>query len=263
MTQSVERFHYGQGEVLAARWDGDTPPGANAWMKLWDVGALSLALTRESFTHKESRTGKKMEVREIANGESGTLSATINAINTWNLALLLSSTPQDVAGASVSGIELPTGVAVGDVILTDHIGISNLVVTDSAGTPATIADTHFDVAEGYGKIEVKSLPTSPAPTQPLKLAYTYAAARAVGILAESNPAKIMLRYNGINLAENGAPVVVDLWKLSVGVLSELALINNDTSVASMPFTAKLLADLTREETELGYFGQIRYLGAEA
>lgn len=261
--QRTEKFHYGQGEVLAARWDGDTPPAANAWMKLWDVDALSMALTRDSFTHKESRSGKKMEVREIPNGESGTIKASIASINTYNLALLMSSVPQDIAGGSVSGFELPGGVAPGDVILTDHIGISSLVVTDSAGTPVVVPSDNFTVAGGYGKIEVKSLPSGPAPTQPLKLAYTYAVARAVGILAATNPAKIALRYNGINLAENGAPVVVDYWKLSVGVLSELALINNDTSVAKMPFEAKLLADMTREETELGFFGQMRYLGADA
>lgn len=263
MTQAIERFHYGQGEVLAARWDGDTPPARNDWMKLWDVGALSVSLTRDSFTHKESRSGKKLEVREIPTGESCEIKATINAINTYNLALLLSSTPQDIAGGSVSGIALPTGVAVGDVIITDHVGISSLVVTDSAGTPATIPNSNFTISEGYGQIEVNSLPTSPAPTQPLMLAYTYAAARAVGILADTGAVKIALRYNGINLAENGAPQVVDLWKLSAGVLSELALINNDSSVANMPFTAKALADMSRPASNLGYFGQFRYLGSDS
>lgn len=263
MQQNVEHFHYGQGEVLAARWSGDTPPAANAWVKLWDVGELSVALNRESFTHKESRSGKKMEVREIANGETCEVKAKINAINTYNLALLMSGAVVDVTGASASGIALPNDVAAGDVILLDHIGISSLVVTDSAGTPAVIPAENFSVAGGYGQFEVLSLPTAPAPTPPLTVAYTYAAARSVGILSETNPAKIALRYNGINLAENGAPVVLDLWKMTVGVLSELALINNDTSVASMPFSAKVLADMSRAESNLGYFGQMRYLGAEA
>lgn len=262
MQQRTEKFHYGQGEVLVAPWNGDTPPAANDWMKLWDVDGLSFALTRDSFTHKESRSGSKMDVREIPTGQSASIKASIASINTYNLALVLSSTPQDIAGGSVSGIALPNTVSVGDVILTDHIGISSVAVTDSAGTPATIDNENFAIAGGYGKIEVKSLPSAPAPTPPLKLAYTYAAGRTVGLLADSNPAKIALRYNGINLAENGAPVVVDLWKLSVGVLSELALINNDSSVAKLPFEAKLLADMTRVQTELGFFGQMRYVGSE-
>lgn len=262
--QNIERCHYGQGEVLAARWDGDTPPAENDWVNLWDVGALSLALTRNSFTHQESRSGKKMEVREIPNGETGQVNATINAINTYNLALLMSGSPVDTASGSVSAHVLPDNVAVGDVILLPHIGVSSVVISDSAGTPAVVPAENFSIAGGYGKIAVKSLPTGPAPTPPLKVAYSYAAQRAVGILSEANPAKIALRYNGINLAENGAPCVVDLWKLSVGVLSELALINNDTSVANMPFTAKLLADLTRDEDDaLGFFGQMRYLQTNA
>lgn len=261
MEQATESFLYGQGEVLAAIWDGNTPPAANDWFKLWDVGALSVALTRDSFTHKESRTGSKLEVREIQNGVSGTVKATINAINTRNLALLLNSDAQDIVTGTVSGYELPEGVAPGDVILVDHVGISALVVHDSAGTPALISADHFSVAGGYGQIEVLSLPSGPAPTQPLTLNYSYGAARAVGLLANALPPRIALRYNGINLAEAGAPVIVDFWKLSVSVLSELALINNDTSVSNMPFEAKLLADLSRAQTELGYFGQIRYLGA--
>jgi hypothetical protein len=263
MEQATESFLYGQGEVLAGFWVGNTPPAANAWFKLWDVGALSVALARESFTHKESRTGNKLEVREIQNGKSGTIKATINAINTRNLALMLNSDAQDIATGTVSGYELPEGVAVGDVILVDHVAISALVVHDSAGTPAVVAAENFSVAGGYGQIEVLSLPSGPAPTQPLTLAYSYGAARAVGLLANALPPNIALRYNGINLAEAGAPVIVDFWKLSVGVLSELALINNDTSVSNMPFEAKLLADLSRAATELGYFGQIRYLGAGA
>lgn len=262
MPQPIERFHYGQGEVLAARWSGDTPPAANAWKKLWDVSALSVALARESFTHKESRSGKKMEVRDISNGESGTVKATIAAINTHNLALLLSSSVVDITVGSVSAEALPTGIAAGDVILFDHVGISDLVVTDSAGTPVTIDAAHYELAAAYGQLTILSLPAAPTPTQPLKVSYDYAAARAVGILAASSPAKIALRYNGINLAENGAPVIVDLWKLQVGVLSEMALINNDTSVANLPFEAKLLADLTRPDGDLGYFGQMRYLDTD-
>lgn len=261
MEQAIEEFLYGQGEVLAAFWDGTTPPAANGWFKLWDVGALSVKLTRDSFTHKESRTGSKLEVREIQNGVSGTVDATINAINTRNLALMLNSDAQDVATGTVSGYALPAGVAAGDVILVDHVGISALVVHDSAGTPVLVSADHFSVAGGYGQIEVLSLPSGPAPTQPLTLAYSYAAARAVGMLANKLPPVIALRYNGINLAENGAPVIVDLWKLSVTVLSELALINNDTQVSNMPFSAKMLADFSRTETDLGYFGQIRMLGA--
>lgn len=262
MGQNVEKFHYGQGEVQVARWNGNTPPGPNDWIKLWDVGALSLALTRESLTHKESRTGSKLEVREWANGQTCAVNATINAVNTHNLGLVLSSTPQDIAGGSISGKALPTGVEVGDLIILDHVGVSALVVTDSAGAPVTIANSNFEIAGGYGQFEVKSLPSGPAPTQPLNLAYTYAAARAVGILADTNSAKVALRYNGINLAENGEPVVVDLWKLSLGVLSEFALINNDAAVSGMPFTAKVLADMSRPQTALGYFGQIRYVGTD-
>ena len=156
MPQPIERFHYGQGEVLAARWSGDTPPAANAWKKLWDVSALSVALARESFTHKESRSGKKMEVRDISNGESGTVKATIAAINTHNLALLLSSSVVDIAVGSISAEALPTGIVAGDVILLDHVGISDLVVTDSAGTSQT---ANISIA-------VAAAPTPPAPPPP-------------------------------------------------------------------------------------------------
>ena len=258
--QPIETFHYGQGEVLAARRTSAAEPPPNAWKKLWDVSALSLALAPTAFTHKESRTGGKYDVREIETGRSGTCTATLRAINTHNLALLMWAEESIQGGGTVTDEPFPSDTAAGDIVMLDYLGIEDLEITDSAGSPVTIAPTHYDSSSlVYGTLPILTLPTSPAPTPPLLASFTHAGARQVGILATKKP-EIALRYNGINLAEDGAPVVLDLWRMSTGALSELALINNGEEVAGMPFTGTLLADLTKPAGPLGYFGRIAYVG---
>lgn len=260
MAQPIEKFHYGQGEVLAARRTSSAEPPANAWKKLWDVSALSLALATPSFTHKESRTGKKMDVREIETGRSGTVTANLRAMNTHNLALLMWAEETVQANGSVSNLALPAGTAAGDIVMFDYLGLSALVITDSAGSPVTIAPSHYDSSSlAYGTLPILSLPSSPAPTPPLQASFTHAGARQVGVLVSQKP-EISLRYNGINLAEGGEPVVLDLWRMSTAALSELALINNGEEVTGMPFTGTLLADMTKPSGPLGYFGRIAYVG---
>lgn len=254
---SIEQYFYGQGEVLIARRpsNGSKPK----WRRAWDVSALTLALAMESFSHKESMTGLKEERRKIFTGRSATANMTMHNIDTANLALTLHGEENVVVGGSITAEPLPDALAAGDFVLLDHPGVSNLVLTDSAGTPATLEEEHYHLTPGYGQIQILSLPSGPALTQPFKAAYTHSGLAQVGIFAVLPP-EIMVRYNGINLAENGAPVVVDLWRMATDPLSELALINNDQAVAGMPLTATILSDpMQPVDSKLGRLGRIGFV----
>ncbi|MNC84108.1 hypothetical protein D3C75_1384530 [compost metagenome] len=61
----------------------------------------------------------------------------------------------------------------------------------------------------------------------------------------------------MNLAEGGAPVVMELYKLAPGLLSELALITEGTEVAGLPVTFAALLDTSKPASgDLGQFGRI-------
>lgn len=70
-----------------------------------------------------------------------------------------------------------------------------------------------------------------------------------------------LRYEGINLAENGAPVIAELYKCAPSLLNELALITDGNDVAGMPVNFGVLLDsLKPAGGGLGQFGRLIQVG---
>lgn len=251
---TVETYYYGQGR-LYSRVVG--VPGA-AWRWWGDVSALTFGGTDETVVHKESYSGYKSSVRRFSIGGERTLSGTLHQIDADALAELLRGTVTTISGATISGEALPNPIAPGDVLrVANPYNISDVAITDSAGSPVTIDASHYVVDAPHGVIEFISLPSAPAPTQPLKVAYKHAGARQVSFFT-AVPHYLELRYEGYNLAENNVPVIVEFYKVSTGVLQELALITNGNEVAGMDFEAEALLDGSKPAGgTLGQFG--RYL----
>lgn len=246
-----ETYHYGQGRVEVAVLGG---PGPLNYIWLGDVSELSITLGEEKFAHKESYSGKKAEVREIATGITASGSATLHTLDTANIARFTDGTASSQAAGTVTGEDLGT-VEVGDVFQLAHFGPSNVVVTDSAGSPATIAATHYEYDE-YGALKFLTLPNSPAPTMPLKVAYSHKAYKSA-VLLNGQRAELALRYKGINLAEGGKRCLVELYKVSPGLLQTLSLITNGNQLASAPVTFKPLLDTSKPANgPLGQYGRM-------
>jgi len=252
-----ERYLYGQGQLkLALITAGVVGP----FFWVGDVSALSLAFAEEKASHKESYSGQRSKVREFNISNDLTVSATMHDFNAANMARFTNGTSSSTASGTVTAESLGT-ITAGDEITLANIGVSSVVITDSNGSPATIAETHYDLDPKFGNIKFNTLPTTPAPTMPLKAAYSYAAYDQVSFLTTTGQ-QVALRYEGINLAEGGAPVVVDIYKLSPGLLQELALITSGNDVAGMQVTGAVLRDSSKSQGgALGQYGRIRQVAA--
>lgn len=251
-----DQYYYGQGRLLLAiiAANGTTGP----WRWVGDVSALSGAFAEEMVSARDSWSGSKSKAREFSISKDMNWNATMHSLASENLALFTDGTASTIEAGTVTGEVLPDGLVAGDIVALQNLGISDLVITDSAGTPVTLAAEHYSLAANTGSVEILDLPTSPAPTQPFKAAYTHTAASQVAFLSASSRPNVALRYEGINLAENGAPVVVELYKLSPSLLQELALITDGTDVLGMPVSFSSLRDVRKPATgALGQFGRIR------
>ncbi len=262
--QTVEKYYFGQGRLLSRPYG---TAGRASWTWWGDVSALTFEPSSESVRHRESYSGQKASVRKFDFLSECAINGTLHQLDAAALARMLNGTVNTVAGASVVGESLGT-VAVGDEIRLDYPGISNLVITDSNATPATIYSqatptAHFDVVPEWGALSCLSLPTSPAPTMPLLAAYTHGGSRQVSFLT-STPGSLELRYEGYNLAENGEAVVVEFYKVSSSLLQQLALITDGTDVAGTDFSLEALLDGSKPASgALGRFGRMIEVGAGA
>lgn len=252
--KTIEQYYYGQGRIFT-RPVGSV--GNGGWRWVGDMSSLTFGGTDESASHKESFSGQKSAVRKFSIGGDRTLGGVIHQLDTNILAEQLRGTVTVIPPGTVTAEPFPQTVAAGDTIKLDFpYNVSELVITDSTGSPITLAPEHYDAFLEHGSIELLSLPTAPgAITQPLKAAYKYAGARQVAFF-NASPKEVQLRYEGINLAEGNAPVIAEFYKVSAAPLQELALITSGAELAGMNFQAECLADTSRPANgPLGRFGR--------
>lgn len=253
-----ESYFYGQGQV-------DMAPIVNGvvgkWRWVQDVSALTVKLEVEKVEHKESFSGQKALVRSFPIGKSATIDMTLHSFSPENLALTLFGKAVQTPAGNVTGEVLPADLVAGDTVVLARPGVSSLVITDSSATPKTLDPQYYTLkADGaYGEVQINGLPT-PAPQQPFKAAYGYAASKQVGMFAAPQPT-VAIRYKGINLAEGGVPVIVELYKVATDPLQELTLISDGDAVAGMQITGGVLLDGSKPaNSDLGQFGRIVQLG---
>jgi hypothetical protein len=248
---TTETYYFGQGKVFSRAYGV-----AGAKWRWWgDVSALTIASQVEKLTHLESYSGNRGIVRDIAISKAMTLNATLHQVDTSSLAEMLYGTATDITAGTVTNEDLGT-VAVGDIIKLDYGGVSSLVITDSTeGTPATIAASHYALDARFGSVEFTSLPSGPAPTMPLKAAYSQAGGKQVNFLTQAQPI-IELRFEGINLAEGNAPVILELYKVGTDPLQELALITEGNALAGVAVACSVQIDSAKPAGgSLGQFGR--------
>ncbi|MCL6378691.1 hypothetical protein EXT57_15200 [Pectobacterium brasiliense] len=238
-----ETYFYGQGKVFLAKRDANGKP--KAWRWVGDVSALSLALTVENLTHRESYSGQRATVRRFPTSKDGTVTSTWHEYSPQNLSQVLYGEHAVIPAGTVTGEALGSNIAVGDRLTLAQQNVSDVVI----GT--LVAGTDYEVDAMYGAIEFLT-PQAGA----VSANYSYEGGINTTLFSVQ-PENLALRYEGINLAEGGAAVIVELYKLAFDPVSALALINNDTSLAALETTAGVLFDTARpNDPLLGRFGRI-------
>lgn len=242
-----ETYYYGQGKVYLGRRNDAGQAVTMRW--IGDVDSLEVALTTESFTHKESYSGHRAPVRRISTSKDGSVTSTWYEHSPENLAVLLYGEKVVVPAGTVTGEVLPAGIVAGDRVLLAHHNVSAVIITG-----LTLGED-YTVDLKFGAIEFITTPATPPSVN-----YSYASSINTSMFTAS-PVDLFLRYEGINLAENGAPVVLELYKVQFDPVSALSLINTDTSLPGLETTAAVLLDTERpEDAEFGRYGRVIHVG---
>jgi len=246
----MTRYLLGQGKWYTAKRDAAGNPKALRW--LLDTSAAKIALKTSTVKQTESYSGQRGTVKNITVAKDCTIELTLQELSKENLSLALFGKAQTVASGSVTGEVLPADLVAGDRVALKFPKVSNLVLTDSATPPAPIDAAKYKLDPAYGAIVLNDITGI---TQPIKAAYKHDPVEQVSIFS-SIPEDIFLRYEGINLAEDGAPIIVELYRVKTEPLKELALIS-DNKVADMNISGSVLIDTTKSpEDDLGQFGRI-------
>lgn len=247
-------LYSGQGRLLIADRLSNGNPGP--FRDIGNVSKLDISLTTEIKEHKESRSGQRLTDQRLITAKKASASFTMDSFVKENLAMAFFGAFNTVASGTVTNEVLPTGLVANDIVKLANIKCSSIVITDSAGSPATLVQgTDYIVTSAdHGSIQILSVAGK---TQPLKAAYSYAGNTNVNMLSQGLTEKF-LRFEGLNTADANKPVLVELYRFLFDPLKTLNLISDDFQTFDM--VGSPLYDETRAlDATLGPFGRVALL----
>lgn len=194
--------------------------------------------------------GTYAEVRRV---NSVTASFIMHDLNADNVALATRGKVKVVASGTVT--DEPRTAHKGSTIRLTHPKAGDIVVTSTDGN--TTYNDYEPTGAGIKVLPAGDLATAidalsdPAAGLPVLIDYTYPGYH------ETQPLTTAAQYyelvfDGVNEADSGNPVIVDIWKLNPGILSELLLKSSD-SFATAPIEGKCLKDSTKGANESAYY----------
>lgn len=184
----------------------------------------------------------------IAQSATGTVELQLATLSDPVLRLLTGGVWADTAaGAAVAGQVLPT-VEVGQVLALGPANVSGLVVTDSTGTPKTLAlGVNYTADLFAGTITITNLTTGGPFVQPLRAAYTPGAIATLGALKAAST-EWWLKFAGTN-AYDGSRSLVDAFRVQFGSDGDTQWIQE--GYGSYTLKGTILRDTTKLDTSPG------------
>lgn len=246
-------YFSGQGKVLLAERDSVTGK-PKALRYVGNVPELKINLSVDNLEHKESMSGSRLVDFRMTREKKCELAFSLEEFNIQNLELGMYGSSTTLPAATVTGEAFPTGLVAGDIVRLNHTNVSALVVTDSAGTPATLtAGTHYEiVSAAYGTIRILNVASY---TQPFLAAYSAAGGgKNVGLFTAASKER-WLRFEGLNTADENKPVLIEIYRAILDPQKEFSVISDD--LLKMDLEGGALYDATKvNDATLGQFGRI-------
>jgi hypothetical protein len=232
------------GKIINPVWVGDA--------------TMQVAMEVQTAEHNESFSGQRLPYGLMQTSKKANVTLTLWEMRSQVLALALYANRVTTSPGTVTGEVMDADLGAGQATVLAHPLVSNLVITDSASMPTTLAEgVNYSLENPTGGLVRIIDPGSFI--QPFKAAYSYAGVDDV-LIFTSNPPERWVQMVGVNTL-NDQPVIVDLYRVKFNPSSQLPLHNNE--FGSFELTGSALADaLLASNSNLGGFGRVR-LPAEA
>lgn len=238
----------GQGTVLVAK--RDTSGNPLSFYTLGCADELDVKLNIDKWEHTESCTGQRGVDAQGFKKASGEISLAITDWNQKNLELALNGTTNATATGSAVNETLHTGIVVGDIARLLHMAPTSVVITDSAGSPATVSAGHYEVDTVLGTVKFLNVTGY---TQPFQVSYSWTDPAYVAMLS-AGLYDMFLRFEYINTQNANQRGLVEFYKVQFNPTESFELLNEELQV--MKLTGSILMDTTKSAAgALGQYGR--------
>jgi hypothetical protein len=243
MTDTVYYPYLGSGKIYA-RAQGSTA----GLMELGNASKLELAVKEDKQKLKDFSKPGGGTYSSVSRISEATLQMTLNDLNKTNVARAVFGTETAVAGASVVD-EAVVGHK-GAIVPLLHPNPTAVTVSHTTGTPTYVANTDYEVRAGGIYIIASG---AIADAQALKVDYTYAAYDKVEAMTSAS-ILLELHFEGLNEANSGKPVIVDIYKAQLSPTKALSLLGD--KFADLQVEAEVLADTSKNGVGISQYFRV-------
>lgn len=246
-----------QTRLESARYQSDGTLAAGVWVG--DTGNVSIDLAVEVEEVIEHHTGNRGVAARIPKVRRVTWKAQLREMTLDNLRMFLhGAAPTATTGATATAQTLASGAAAGQTLFLPHVGVSDVVITDSGGTPKTLPAGQYTVNGPGGSITLLDITGGGAYVQPFKAAYSYASNSQVGLFTDTAIPERYLRMTTLNTAAGNAAQVWELYRVAIDPVASLPLVSD--TIAELEISGTALMDASKPAGgALGQFGRVLVL----
>jgi hypothetical protein len=251
-----KRIYYrGQGKlfVFTRKLSGGVyVPDEGIWLGNAPEFTLSMSVTKVE--HRESYSGQNLVDVTYITEKTATLTATLEEFSAFNLSLCLNGTNKTIASAQSKTVTYTSLLAGKTYVLGGDINIEDFALKD--GSSSTVAASKYELDAARGSFTmldtVSSGGTATYDTEGYELTSLYT----------KQDEEWWLRFEGINMLDNGAPTVADFYRVKFDPAQNLGFISSE--IAQFQITGNPLADETQPASgDLGQFGSIKVVRSAA
>lgn len=232
MTDTVYYPYLGSGKIYAR-----VAGAAAGLMEIGNASKLELAVKEDKQKLKDFTKAGGGTYGAVSRISEATLAMTLNDLNKTNVARALFGTESAIAGATVVD-EVVTAYK-GAIVPLAHPNPTLVTVANSTAATTYVADTDYEVrAGGIFIFDAGAIVDAAG----LKVDYTYAGYDKVEAMTTS-AITLELHFEGLNEANSGKPVIVDVWRAQLSPTKALSLLGE--KFADLEIEAEVLADPTK------------------
>jgi len=250
MSADDSRYFSFQGKLYLGTRQSNGKPGVLTWVNDSALCDVQLQSTIDEKT--ESYSGNRLVAARVSKGKKANITLQLETLAASGLALALYGSVTTVTAGTVTAESFPALVAVGDTVMLDKPGVTNLVITDSTAAPKTLVqDTDYRIdSPGNGLVKILGLGTY---TQPFKAAYSYAGGINLAMFTQPVPERYLV-LDGINTVTNER-VRTSLFRVQFDPTDSIPLIND--GFGKLTLKGSVLYDaVNATNANLGGFGRM-------
>lgn len=236
--------YIGSGKIYAR-----VAGAAAGLMEIGNASKLDLQVKEDKKTLRDYTKPGGGSYASVTRIDTVTLSATVHDLNKTNVARAVFGSEAVVTGAAVVD-EVITAYK-GAIADLNHPAATSVVVTNSAATTTYVENVDYEVrAAGIFILAAGAITDA----QSLKVDYTFATYNKVEALT-SSAQTLELVFEGLNEANSGKPVIVDVYRAQLSPAKALALLGDD--FAELEIEAEVLKDTSKTGVGISQYFRAR------